>query len=439
LHILAFLIVYVILIGPVNYIVLRKLDRRELAWLTIPILIVGFTGCAYVTGFQLRGYSAIVHRLAMVYVPEGASFGRSYQLVGLFSPRRTSYDVQVPGARVRGIPAEHFYGGPSRTSLRLREDAEGVTIDDIRVDVGGIEPFMAEGYRETSPVDADLSLAESGGLWLEGTVQNGAVALKDALIIVGHNEQRLGDLEADEKVNVRVTFYATTGLGGYVPSLPDLIIGTSNYWDDPEAHRRYMLLQALFAPYAYSYSGPSASTTSALGAGAYLIGWSEDTAPLPVKVAGRAYTTEDLTLYIYALPLNDAAVGTEVTVPSDLVVRDIVETTGQVETWPEGFYMAPEASVTFRFSWSTITLQQVDTLVLEVRDDGHYGTGSIEPGVSLWNRETGEWDQMDVNWGKNRIANVDAYVTASGSVLVRLESGGRALEMGNLLISVEGK
>ena len=33
---------YIALIGPINYLVLRRLDRREWAWITMPILIVGF-------------------------------------------------------------------------------------------------------------------------------------------------------------------------------------------------------------------------------------------------------------------------------------------------------------------------------------------------------------------------------------------------------------
>ena len=34
---------YIVLVGPVNYLVLRRLDRREWAWFTVPALIVVFT------------------------------------------------------------------------------------------------------------------------------------------------------------------------------------------------------------------------------------------------------------------------------------------------------------------------------------------------------------------------------------------------------------
>ena len=55
---LGILIGYIALIGPLNYIILRRLDRREWAWITMPILIVGFAVGAYGFGSALRGSSA---------------------------------------------------------------------------------------------------------------------------------------------------------------------------------------------------------------------------------------------------------------------------------------------------------------------------------------------------------------------------------------------
>ena len=43
---LLLLLGYIVLIGPINYLVLRRLDRREWAWVTMPLLVVGFTAGA---------------------------------------------------------------------------------------------------------------------------------------------------------------------------------------------------------------------------------------------------------------------------------------------------------------------------------------------------------------------------------------------------------
>src|SRR5690606_27127283 len=57
---------YILLIGPLSYLVLRRLDRRELAWVTAPILVLLFTGCSYGIGLTLKGSDVIVNQIALV-------------------------------------------------------------------------------------------------------------------------------------------------------------------------------------------------------------------------------------------------------------------------------------------------------------------------------------------------------------------------------------
>ncbi len=453
LQILAFMLLYTLLIGPINYVILRKFDRRELAWLTIPALIVGFTACAYLTGFQIRGNTPIIHRLAVVYVPENADTdredsqnatvekGRVSQAVGLFSPRRTNYDVWVAGIGVREIPDIPYrgYGGPTRQPLHIVTDAEGTTVTDLRVDVGGIFPFVAEGYVDVPAIEAELQLAAeaASGLRLEGTVRNGYLPLKDAVLIVGDDEQRLGDLEAGEEVNVGLSFHSGSGavVPGSAPPIPpysyriaEQILGPGDYWENRESYRRYQFLQAVFP-----YDGPG------LKPGVYLVGWAEEDAPLPARVVGRSdleATALDITLYIYALPITGLEAGTTITIPSALITRQVEETTGYVDVWPEGFHMEPEAEIVFRFTvLPGLAMDQVDELVLEMQ--GHSYT---PPAVSLWNHEYGEWERMEIGWGQYAIRDAGAYVAPPGEVLVRLEADTEwPVDVESLTITIKGR
>ena len=52
---------YILLVGPLNYLLLRRLDRREWAWVTMPLLVVGFAVAAYVYGNTLRGGQVIIN------------------------------------------------------------------------------------------------------------------------------------------------------------------------------------------------------------------------------------------------------------------------------------------------------------------------------------------------------------------------------------------
>ncbi|MDY7075638.1 MAG: hypothetical protein SXV54_01810 [Chloroflexota bacterium] len=449
LQILAFMLVYTLLIGPANYFVLRKLDRRELAWLTIPALVVGFTVLAYATGFQIRGTAAIVHRLAVVHVPAGhpsaseetgGKTGRVSQLVGLFSPRRTTYDVRVQDAQVHQMPGDYYYGGPAAQPLHVTEEAGGSTVTDLRVDVGGIRPFVAEGYVDAAGVKTDLQLvtSETGDLQVKGTLTT-AGRLEGAVLLAGRRQQRLGDLEPGQ-----VTTISIQATGGTLPSsyyytsqLPEQILGPGNYWEDRNLYRRYQFLQAIFVAQGSSVI----PTKTALAPGLYLIGWTEEQVPLPVEVVGRDFSTVETALYVYDLPVVGLETGTTVTIPPDLIERQIEETIGSVDVWPEGFHMEPEAEVVFRFTvWPGVTVSQVNEMVLDMQGSSGHGSLAYPPTVSLWNQESEEWDVLeDIGWGKLSVPNAAVYVT-SGEVLLRLETGTEwQADVENLTITIEGQ
>lgn len=427
LHILAFMFVYTLLIGPVNYVILRKMDRRELAWLTIPILIAGFTGCAYLTGFQLRGTVAIMHRLAAVYVPQGAEVGRVSQVVGLFSPRRANHDVWVADAAAREIP-DSYYGVSEGQSLRIVEEAGGMTVDDLRVDVGGIQSFAAEGYADAPPVWADLRLVSdaTGGLRLEGTVRSGDLALKEAVLVMGGGEQRLGDLDAGAEFNISLDL--CTSFSSSYDNMPERIIGPGNYWDDQTLYRRHQFLQALFP-----HGEPSR-----LAEGAYLVGWVEEGVPLPVEVVGRPASTVEMALYVYELSVAGLEAEGQITIGPELITRQMENSTGYVDVWPDGCHIDSGAEVEFRFTvWPGVTVSQVDELVVDMQTSGD---PSHPPAIALWNWESGAWEEFDFGWGRHSVPDAGAYVLPPGESLLRLTAQADwPVSMDILTITIKGQ
>lgn len=90
-----FIGLYILLLVPVSYIVLKKLDKREWSWITAPILIVGFSGVSYAIASNIKGGMLTVNS-AVVY--EG--FANSDQWGGyaqmtLYSPKRAAYDISM--------------------------------------------------------------------------------------------------------------------------------------------------------------------------------------------------------------------------------------------------------------------------------------------------------------------------------------------------------
>ena len=89
-----FLALYVFFLVPVNYAVLRLIDRRELAWVTIPIIVVAFSVFAYSAALSIRGKAILTRQVNIVQSSVGSNVARTDSLLWLFSPRRTNYTLE---------------------------------------------------------------------------------------------------------------------------------------------------------------------------------------------------------------------------------------------------------------------------------------------------------------------------------------------------------
>src|SRR3989441_3832591 len=88
-------LLYVLLVGPINYFVLRALNRRALAWITVPaIAIVGSAG-AYGAGVITKGTSVLANEISIIHVEQGWDRAYQEQYTGVLAPTRGDYEVSL--------------------------------------------------------------------------------------------------------------------------------------------------------------------------------------------------------------------------------------------------------------------------------------------------------------------------------------------------------
>ncbi len=92
-YIVWFLALYVFFLVPVNYAVLRYFDKREWAWITIPIIVLGFSGLSYAAALKIKGNAILTRQINIVQGSAGSGLARADAMLWLFSPRRTTYDI----------------------------------------------------------------------------------------------------------------------------------------------------------------------------------------------------------------------------------------------------------------------------------------------------------------------------------------------------------
>ncbi|HEY6569900.1 MAG TPA: hypothetical protein VIZ22_06405, partial [Candidatus Limnocylindrales bacterium] len=215
---------YIVLVGPVNYLVLRWLDRREWAWVTVPVLIAVFTVGAFGIGSLLRGSDVIVNEVAIVRGAPGTDAAVAQSYLGIFSPSRATYQLRVSGDALLATPmnGDMFGGGESELDV-LQGDPSRVR--DLAVGFGSMRTVRAESSTTGPKVSASLQL--DGGR-IRGTVTNQSDrTLIAPAIVLGSSAATLKDLAPGASAEVNLPILPGNFDGR---QLSDTVVGPYN-WD----------------------------------------------------------------------------------------------------------------------------------------------------------------------------------------------------------------
>ena len=209
---------YIALIGPINYLVLKRLDKREWAWVTMPALIGVFAVGAYAYGSALRGSDVIVNEVAIVRGAPDATEGAAQVYLGVFSPTRGTYQVALPGGALLSAPVNgDFFGGQGTVLDVVQGDTARVR--NLSVGFGSLRTVRAETPAEVPLVHADLQLVNGV---VTGTIRNDSTKVLEApAVVLGGSVVVLSDIEPG--ATAKVTLRVSSNLFG--TALSDKIVG----------------------------------------------------------------------------------------------------------------------------------------------------------------------------------------------------------------------
>ncbi len=144
-----FIALYTLLIGPVEYLFLKKvLGRLELTWVTFPLIVLSVSAAAYFTAYAIKGNDLRVNKVDVVDMDLGGGrvYGRTWFTI--FSPRIDSYTIGVE-------PKDNW------AAARPDSPAPPTLVDWMGGGRGGSSSFLSRGYRYHADPDAR---AECDGL-----------------------------------------------------------------------------------------------------------------------------------------------------------------------------------------------------------------------------------------------------------------------------------
>jgi hypothetical protein len=290
---------YILLIGPINYLVLKRLDRREWAWVTMPALIVTFAVAAYGIGSFLRGSEVIVNEVAIVRGAPGATEGTAQAYLGVFSPSRGTYQVRVPGGALLSAPVSgDFFGGDANSASLDILQGDPARVRDLGVGFGSLRTVRAETAVDVPLVVADLRLVEGR---LQGTITNqSSQTLQDPAVVLGSTVQTLSDLAPGATAQVDVSL-AEVQFG---QQLSDRIVGPLMFGDPSGANEDSARLYARHSIIDQLTFDPNFGFTGQLPAdGPVILAWG-DQSILTVEIEGQTPRRTGNVLYFLPAELR---------------------------------------------------------------------------------------------------------------------------------------
>ena len=416
-------LIYVLLVGPVNYFVLGAVRRRALAWITIPVIAIVASAGAYGAGIATKGRSVQTNQVSIIHLEPG--WDRAYQesYTGVLTPTRGDYQVAISGDRllISSIASNSYFGGPSggfggpaAGTIRVSGDNRGVTLPGMTAFV--LRGFATEGLTASPQLTGSVQLVNGN---LTGTIMNhSSLTFTDAVLIAGDSYQTFGVLKPGASATVNLAPKLSTAFGAptYMRIYPNNNFGgpQPNVTDaQREGQAKTQILSLL--PTGGSFKG----ITSAIVP--IFVAWTRQSVQ-DIIVSGVHPRSNAETAVVLPLPFDQLGPGA---LPAGVVTGRIVDVEGATQPGPPGAIMMQNGG--------TVTYEFAPGLAAGVHLTGasftsanpYFGKGGPQgtspPPAHVWDWSKSAW--VDIAYQDNGTTSVPDSAINPISGVVRLQLG----------------
>lgn len=412
---------YILLVGPINYIVLRWRNKTAWAWLTIPILTIAFTVLAYSVGLNLRGSDIIVNQISTLEIDSMGHVITNHSYIGIFSPNRQEYKVEVSGQPLLRPLIEYYEPWRSNTvstgqAIQGMEVVQGehAQIRSLMVNQWSMQSFAAEN------VPVESSLLEVTFIpkrhEINGTLVNhSGKTIKDIIVIFNQDFRKLGDLVAGERINMTFDLdkqieFNNGGLSAYT-----LFQDMGN--NREVEFKRNVLNSIIFQQGMLGIGLPDKNPL--------VIGWMDDSL-VDIQLDNSTISSKETSLIYGYIPFTFE--DDKIIIPPGFSTIESIDIDGESGVCRQGYglegYYINRGSIEAKM-WLPNEAQNVSpsSLDIYVANEGWATTGTIV--IKLRDRESGMWISIeDVKLGRNEIPQFERFYDVQNASLEILISQG---------------
>lgn len=438
------LIFYILLIGPVNFALLSRKKRLELAWITVPAIAILFAAGIYLWGYLIKGGSLIVREYNVVQTTCNSRYALVDSLVGLFSPRRATYTIQTPektqtllefaawdsaGGRRPGSYRRRGLGliGPEIVApTEVIEKGSRMRLENKLIDQWTLDFFESQHVRDLGGM-IEGSLVWSGQSLKGNLVNNTGMNLEDVLLVVGKYGYPLGDFPVGQRQHIAIPDVAAAAEGRNGFQRAEILI----YQVAKEYAKRSALdkkaspsttqedvIQSAVEKLAMC--GPVSGPFSSQSGHVYLIAFSMDS-QAGLKLNSRVNIHSEHTMVVVEIPVVGAESG--FTVPFKCAPVKVLA------TGDTGRGVSPSSSLDIRNTKHVVSVQlpfAPHSLTLQdMRVQSDFAVGNNQTLVfSAYNVSKSRWDTLPLATGTPYpLAPAEEYANPiTGTLIVQISS-----------------
>ena len=433
---LLFFLGYLIVLGPVRWLIIRRLKRREWSWRIVLSAIVVFSLLNYGIALYQQGASIVSNSLSIIRLSHAGSFAHSTSYVGLYVPF-----VSANGAVQVHLPDSTLVQPFTDYTLQREQATITASADGMQVTISGAEIRTLDALQveQDLPVQGGIisHLTLAGGT-LTGTVTNMLpTALSDVYVLMPHSIVGIGNLGPGQTSIVRLAMpVATTNVGVSVcKSLVHQLAAsgggapvqysnlfTQNVQQPLGERQRHVSFLAFLLTSLQCSSTPWVPA----GASATLIGWADQPLAAVNHITFNGISAGGLHETLLLAPLDITYTAGSLTLSQDMLPGQLVDAEAlNIRHLSVGTYALAKGWVAFEYSLPMQAHAQEMTLTEPVDSStrpyilaGESPDGTSH--ISLYNWQTGSWDAIKLTPSSAfTTQNTRAYVSSDGRVLVQ--------------------
>ena len=470
---LAFLLLgYIILVGPVRLVIIRRLKRPDWNWRIILSSVLVFSLFTY--GLAYYQQRASINSVSLIQLDQGGSSAHVTTYFSVFIPGQGDFQVHIPaGSLVQPIVSAPFQANTgtanndAQTTIVAGQQQTDVNLQNIGL--WTLNPFVSEGDQQVhGGLSSHLALH---GNTLVGTVTNTLdTSLSDVYILMPHSIAYIGSLPTGQTQQVdvalqRVAPNTSMTLADQIARDNHLPVPYFPYASSSQPqndNQRHIAILSAVSGEGFSFipcgglcstqaissdhmlvtalpGGPKVNTMDAgdpllvAGAPATLIGWTNQPLNALDNTTVNGAAPGGFHDNLLQVPLNIDFAGSA-NLPSNLITAHVINAQGNnVQYTAPSVYKLTTGSITFEFTLPGVTNPQFSSMTIAEPNIGQ-PTSTRLVHARLYNWQTGSWDAITLNQSTSFTTGYTrAYISSDGRILLQFANQNTSL--GTLLFS----